>query len=76
MNVCAIWMDNASIGVGGGSLPNSWKFEFDLGGVLELWPSTEYGATNNLWGLYRWSADPENSRFVAAMQSGGDLVFM
>jgi hypothetical protein len=26
------------IGVGVGSLPNSWKFEFDLGGALGLWP--------------------------------------
>jgi hypothetical protein len=24
------------VGVGGGSLPNSWKFEFDLGGIFEL----------------------------------------
>ena len=47
------------IGVGSGSLPNSWKFEFDLGGVLELWPSTEYEAADNLWSLYRWSANPE-----------------
>lgn len=63
------------IGVGGGSLPNSWRFEFDLGGTLELWPSTEYEATDNLWSLYRWNANPEESRFVAAMQSDGDLVF-
>jgi hypothetical protein len=63
------------IGVGSGSLPNSWKFEFDLRGVLELWPSTEYEAADNLWSLYRWSANPEDSRFVAAVQSDGDLVF-
>ena len=56
-------------------MPNSWKFEFDLGGVLELRPSTEYKATNDLWGLYGWSANPENSRFVAAVQSDGALVF-
>jgi hypothetical protein len=56
-------------------LPNSWRFDFDLGGALELWPSTEYEPTDNLWSLYRWSADPENSRFVAAIQTGGDLVF-
>ena len=61
--------------IGVGSLPNSWKFEFDLGGALGLWPSTEYEATDNLWSLYRWSADPEDSRFVAAVQSDGALVF-
>ena len=75
MNVWAIWMDNASSALAVGSLPNSWKFEFDLGGVLELWPSTEYEATDNLWSLYRWSANPEDSRFVAAVQSDGALVF-
>jgi hypothetical protein len=62
------------VGVGPGSLPNSWKFEFDLGGALELWPSIEYEATDNLWSLYRWSAAPD-SRFVAAAQSDGALVF-
>ena len=74
-NVWPIWMDNASSALGSGSLPNSWKFEFDLGGVLELWPSTEYEAADNLWSLYRWSANPEDSRFVAAVQSDGALVF-
>jgi hypothetical protein len=63
------------IGVGSGSFPDSWRFEFDLGGALELWPSTDYEATDNLWSFYRWSADPEQSRFVAAVQSGGNLVF-
>ena len=74
-NVWPIWMDNASSALGSGSLPNSWKFEFDLGGVLELWPSTEYKAADNLWSLYRWSANPEDLRFVAAVQSDGALVF-
>ncbi len=64
------------LSVSGGSLANSWKFEFDLGGALELWPSTEYEVTDNLWSLYRWSADPEESRFAAAMRGDGTLVFV
>lgn len=63
------------VGVGAGALPNSWKFEFDLGGTLELWPSTEHELTDNLWSLYRWRADPEESRFVAATHGDGALVF-
>jgi hypothetical protein len=61
--------------VGGGSLPNSWKFEFDLGGVLELRPSTEYKATNDLWGLYRWDGDTQNLRFIVSVHNDGTVDF-
>lgn len=52
-----------------GSLPNSWKFQFDLGGVLELWPSTAYAATDDLWHLRSWNGD------IAALQGDGAIVF-
>jgi hypothetical protein len=63
------------IGVGGGSLPNSWKFEFDLGGVLELWPSTAYRATNDLWGLYGWDGDTQEMRFIVSVHNDGTVDF-
>jgi hypothetical protein len=62
-------------GVGGGSLPNSWKFEFDLGGVFELWPSTEYKATNDLWGLYGWNGDIQEMRFIVSVHNDGTVDF-
>lgn len=63
------------VGVGGGSLPNSWKFEFDLGGIFELWPSTEYKATNDLWGLYGWDGDAQGMRFVVSVHNDGTVDF-
>jgi hypothetical protein len=56
-------------------LPNSWKFEFDLGGVLELRPSTEYKATNDLWGLCRWDGDTQNLRFIVSVHNDGTVDF-
>jgi hypothetical protein len=61
------------IGVGAGALPNSWRFEFDLGGVLEVWPSTEYKPTNDLWGLYGWDDETQNLRFVVSVHNNGTL---
>jgi hypothetical protein len=63
------------VGVGGGSLPNSWKFEFDLGGIFELWPSTEYEATNDLWGLYGGDGDAQAMRFVVSVRNDGTVDF-
>jgi hypothetical protein len=63
------------VSVGGGALPNSWKFAFDLGGVLEVWPSTEYKPTNDLWGLYRWDNEAQNLRFIVSAQNDGMLDF-
>lgn len=54
-----------------GSLPNSWKFAFDLGGALEVWPSTEYEATDDMWSLYGWNGDGGDLRFIAALRSDG-----
>jgi hypothetical protein len=56
-------------------LPNSWKFEFDLGGVLELWPSTEYKPTNDLWGLYAWDGETQQSRFIVSVHNDGTVNF-
>jgi hypothetical protein len=63
------------VSAGAGSLANSWKFEFDLGGVLELWPSTEYKPTNDLWGLYGWDDETQNLRFIVSAQNDGMLDF-
>ena len=52
-----------------GPLPNSWKFQFDLGGVLEVWPWTAYEPTDDLWHLRSWNDD------IAALQSDGTITF-
>lgn len=52
-----------------GPLPNSWKIQFDLGGTLEVWPSTAYEATDDLWHLRSWNGD------IAALQSDGTITF-
>jgi hypothetical protein len=62
------------LGVGGGSSPNSWTFEFELGDVLELWPSTEYEATDDLWRLYSWD-DTQNLRFIVSMRNDETVYF-
>jgi hypothetical protein len=63
------------VSAGAGSLANSWKFEFDLGGVLELWPSPEYKPTNDLWGLYGWDDETQNLRFIVSVHNDGMLDF-
>jgi hypothetical protein len=57
------------VSVESGALPNSWKFAFDLGGELELWPSVTYAPTDDLWSLHRWNGD------IAALRSDGTVVF-
>ena len=51
-----------------GSLPNSWQFQFDLGGVLELWPSPTYEPHDNLWSIHPWNGD------IASLQADGTLT--
>lgn len=67
---CLIDLDGQRlVSLEGASLPNSWKFQFDLGGELEVWPSAEYEATDDLWHLRSWNGD------IAALQSDGTIVF-
>jgi hypothetical protein len=63
------------VAVTGGVSPNSWKFDFDLGGALELWPSTAYEASDNLWSLHGWNTDIADLRCIAALRGDGALVF-
>lgn len=63
------------VAVASGSLPNSWKFAFDLGGALEVWPSTAYEATDDLWSLHGWNGEVADLRIIAALQSDGTIVF-
>jgi hypothetical protein len=55
--------------VASGSSPNSWTFVFDLGGVLEVWPSTAYETANHLWSLHSWDGD------IAALRGDGTIDF-
>jgi hypothetical protein len=57
------------VAVASGPLPNSWKFEFDLGGLLEIRPSATYEPTDDMWSLHRWNGD------IAAVQNDGTLAF-
>jgi hypothetical protein len=50
-----------------GKLANSCSFRFDLGGVLEIWPSVEI--PDDQWSLYIWNGD------IVAYRSDGTLVF-
>jgi hypothetical protein len=63
------------VSVESGALPNSWKFAFDLGGALELWPSAAYETTEDLWGLYNWNSDSLDLRFVASFRGDGTVDF-
>ena len=63
------------VSVTSGSLANSWKFAFDLGGTLEVWPSTEYEATDDLWSLHSWNDEIGDLRIIAALRNDGTLVF-
>jgi hypothetical protein len=47
---------------------NSWKFQFDLGGMLEVWPSAAYGPTDDLWHLATWNDG------TAALTADGTVV--
>jgi hypothetical protein len=53
----------------GADLPNSWKFQFNLGGKFEIWPSAAYQPTDDLWSLRTWNGD------VAALQTDGRITF-
>jgi hypothetical protein len=69
-NECLLDLDGQRlVSVASGSLPNSWKFKFDLDGALEVWPSTAYEATDPLWSLHSWNGD------IAALRSDGTVVF-
>jgi len=57
-------------------LANSWKFEFDLGGALEVWPSTQYEATDDLWSLHSWNGDVAELRIVASLSGDGQVDFV
>jgi hypothetical protein len=57
------------ISVESGTLPNSWQFQFDLGGALELWPSATYEPHDHLWSLHPWDGD------IASLQADGTLTF-
>jgi len=61
------------VSVIGGSLPNSCKFQFDLSGGLELWPSSEYEPTDDMWTLYRWNDDIGGLRVVGSLRGDGTL---
>jgi len=45
---------------------NSWVLNFDLGGLLKIWPSTE--TIEDLWALYIWNGD------IISCQSDGELI--
>jgi len=55
------------VSIGRGNIVSSCAFKFDLGGVLEVWPSTEI--PDDQWGLYRWNGD------IVTCRSDGELVF-
>lgn len=50
-----------------GRLPNSWKWTFDLGGVLEVWPSNEIPDE-------QWTLHPRNGE-IAVYGHDGSLIF-
>jgi hypothetical protein len=52
-----------------GPSANSWTFQFDLGGILEVWPSAAYEASDDLSSLQTWIGD------IAAMRSDSVIVF-
>jgi hypothetical protein len=67
---CLLDLDGQRLdSVASGSSPNSWKFVFDLGGALEVWPSTAYETTNHLWSLHSWDGD------IAALRGDGTIDF-
>jgi|GraSoi2013_115cm_1033766.scaffolds.fasta_scaffold22514_2 hypothetical protein len=41
------------VSVDRGNMEGSCAFKFDLGGILEIWPSTEI--PDDQWGLYNWN---------------------
>jgi hypothetical protein len=62
------------VGVGGGSLPNSWKFEFDLGGVFEFWPSNRIQGDQRPVGPLRLeNDDTQEMRFIVSVHNDGTL---
>jgi hypothetical protein len=56
------------VSVESGSSPNSWRFQFDLGGVLELWPSAAYEPSDGLWSLHRWNGN------ITVMRNDGTMA--
>jgi hypothetical protein len=57
------------VSIASGPLPNSWKFEFDLGGVLEVQSSAAYEPADDMWSLHGWNGD------ISAMQNDGKILF-
>jgi hypothetical protein len=55
------------VSVGAGTREQSCAFNFDLGGILEIWPSKEI--PDDQWGLYGWDGD------VVTCRNDGVLVF-
>lgn len=55
------------VSVDRGNMEGSCAFKFDLGGILEIWRSTEI--PDDQWGLYIWNGD------IASYSSNGELVF-
>ena len=53
--------------VAAGSSTNSYQFEFDLGGRLEVWPSPDFPA-DDLWSLHRWEGE------IVALRPDGSLT--
>ena len=53
--------------VGPGSAANSWTLKFDLGGVLEIWPSNEI--PDDQWSLYSWDGN------IVSCRNDGSLAF-
>ena len=54
------------LSVDGGNMGGSCAFRFDLGGLLEIWPSAEI--PDDQWGLYIWNGD------IVSCSSAGKLV--
>jgi hypothetical protein len=55
------------VSVEAGKLPNSCRWTFDLGGVLEVWPSTEL--PDDQWTLHPWNGE------IAVFRHDGSLIF-
>jgi hypothetical protein len=56
------------VSVESGFLPHSWKFRFDLGGILDVWPSAQNESSADLWSLHEWDGD------ITAMCGDGTIM--
>lgn len=55
------------LSVDGGNMEGSCAFRFDLGGLLEIWPSAEI--PDDQWGLFIWNGD------IVSYSNDGKLIF-